>query len=536
LTIESKLLSYGECTFHQKTIQPSTEQGMNIHIIGSLCNTSPIDEHNIQRLLDSERIPLNHHGEFTGKPDTQLYIDAHWALKINRKHKYPSLLVAQKWCRIQIDKEQRYQIYHPQRTWFVVEDAKQWVVANITPRMQSLDKVDFQHISSAKRLYVLSELLRIYMTFATTFALKLDEGLSNFAIHDEQIFYLDDDIYPWDNFSSFSAMLGHWIRISPSLSMHTALWKELGGVLQGLLQTHSSDAEDMVHEALIDQIVGKHESFKNTFLTALRPSYKITMSQHAMGAFRNAEPIAIIADVHANMPAFQAILQHLDKLGIQQHLILGDIVGYGPNPRECIALIQQRKMFCIRGNHDHYVAHDGNVRVAMGSMAKWTADWTLQQLNGDEKLWLGALPVRHITPTWMAVHGSPVDKSFFNGYVYNMTSERNLEHLKKIDMPICLHGHSHIQGIYAHQAGKYLPFNSNIGHINLAHCETALICPGSVGQPRNNAHTITAEAAIFHPDKRTVEMLNIPYDMSPVIADMEKFNFPPQLIQRLKES
>jgi len=514
----------------------TTSQNNNdIHIIGGLSDPSPITIQTIQRLFATERVTFTHHGEFTGKPTTRLHIDNDWALKINREQGFSSLSVAQKWCRIQIQKEQDYAIYHSQRTWFVFANHQTWVAGNITPRMQSLDKIDFQNITPKRRVHILSEVLRIYMTFASTSGLRLDEGLSNFAIHHGHILYLDDDIYPWDNFSSFSAMLGHWLRTSSRLAMNQNEWEQLGETLQSLLRIHSSDAEDIVHEGIIDQIVGQYEPIKKAFLKALRPSYKVTMFQHASNSFLDSKPIALIADIHANLPAFQAILAVLDELGIQQHLILGDIVGYGPHPKECIALIQQRDIFCIRGNHDHYVAHDGDVRVAMGTMAKWTADWTVTTLNHDEKLWLGALPVRHLSKNWMAVHGSPVDKSFFNGYVYNMTSERNLNHLKSINMPICLHGHSHIQGVYSLKAGQYLPFIHDQSEIHLADCESALVCSGSVGQPRNSQTTLLAEIALFHPDKRTVSMLAIPYDIRPVIADMEKYNFPTPLIKRLKE-
>ena len=509
---------------------------MNISIIDSLCGSPAFDAQTVKDILNSERITLSHNGAFSGKPTTRIYINENWVLKINRERGFPSQAVAEKWCQLQIKKEQEYDIYHPQRTWVVYGQDKQWVVSNVTPRMQALHTINAESIEVKERVLILAEVLNIYITFTTKFGLRLDEGLSNFCLHHGKVYYLDDDIYPWDNFFSFSAMLGNWIRKSPTLAMNTESWAKLGEILQPILRNHSSDAEDIVHEGLIDQIVGQQETLKQAFLTALRPTYKFTMTQHASGEFQSSESIGILADIHGNLPAFKAILNELDSHGVDKYFILGDLVGYGPNPKECIELIRQRDMFCIRGNHDHYVAYNGDVRVAMGKMAKWTADWTLGQLDDDDKMWLGALPVRHQMDGWMAVHGSPVDKSFFNGYVYNMTSERNLDHLISMNMPVCLHGHSHIQGIYARtKRQQYVPFDARKGDISLRNNEASLICPGSVGQPRGGEKTIIAEAAIFQPDKSNVKMLAVPYDITPVIADMEKHHFPEQLIQRLHE-
>ena len=507
---------------------------MNIQIVGSLNGEILIDEQIIRTLLTNDVRALSHYGEFSGKPTTRIYADDEWVLKISRNCGFPSQSVAYKWCQLQIKKEQEYNIYHPQRIWLLFGNQKRWAVANITPRVLGLHRVNFQALETKARIQLLSDVLNIYMSFTTQFGLRLDEGLSNFCLTDNQVYYLDDDIYPWDNFFSFTGMLGNFLRKSEILAMDTKAWTQLGTTLQPLLRTYSSDAEDIVRENIIDQIVGREETSKMAFLTALRPAYKVTMSQQACGHFNPSEPIAILADIHANLPAFQSIINELDKLGVQQYLILGDIVGYGPNPKECIDLIQQKGMFCIRGNHDHYVAYNGDVRVAMGKTAKWTVDWTLNQLHDDDKMWLGALPVRHQMKEWMAVHGSPVDKSFFNGYVYNMTSERNLDHLKEINIPVCLHGHSHIQGVYALSKRKYLDIDTRMGDIELQENEATLICPGSVGQPRGNEKSIIAEAAIYYPDKAKVNMFSVPYDINPVIADMERQGFPEQIINRLR--
>jgi len=507
-----------------------------MNIIGNLSNigsdTGLIDEVLIEQLLQAEVVTLSHHGEFTGKPATRLYADEILVLKINTSRIFPSADLAEKWCRIQIDKEKGYGLYHSERTWLTLSMDDGWLTANVTPRLQPLHIVDYSSLQKSECVELLAKVMVCYIDFACRFNLRLDEGLSNFAVWGDGIVYLDDDIYGWDNFSSFSAMLAHWLRKSDILSLDVESWRKLGERLKPLLSQYSSEADDMVCAAVEDQIVGKHEAMKQAFIYVLRPKYTLSPGTVGSEIFALDEPIGLLADIHANLPAFEAVLATLDKRGVRQYLMLGDVVGYGPNPKACIDLIRQRNIYCLRGNHDHYVAHEGDVRVAMGMMAKRMADWTIAQLDASDRAWLGDLPVRYRSKDWMAVHGAPVDKSFFNAYVYDMTSERNLEYLAVSDIHICLHGHSHIQGLYALDGHCHLPFWCP-EQVDLNGLDAALVCPGSIGQARGGI--AKAQAAVFYPDTLSVEMLSLNYDTKPLIADMQQFNFPAELIARIHE-
>ena len=130
----------------------------------------------------------------------------------------------------------------------------------------------------------------------------------------------------------------------------------------------------------------------------------------------------------------------------------------------------------------------------------------------------------------MLVHGSPADKSFFNAYIYDSTYERNLHHLREIHMPVCLHGHSHMQGVYAMQGGQCMQLNA-CAEYDLSGLDAVLACPGSVGQPRYGGDQ--AQAAIFYPLAQRLEMLSLDYDMASVVADMQRYDFPEELIARL---
>ncbi len=501
-------------------------------MIGSLSGMALIGGDQIARLLHSEAVSMTHHGEFTGKPETQIYADDDIVLKINTGRIFQSAELAEKWCSLQIARESGYEIYHPDRTWVVLPGDAGCHVANVTPRMLPLHMVDFASLNEHQRVELLAKALACYLDFASRYNQRLDEGLSNFALYGERVLYLDDDIYAWDQFASFTAMLANWLRKSGQLSLELQQWHEIGEALRPMLRAYSSDADDMVCAGLEDQIVGTVEGSKKELIYTLRPQYVGAAGALNKTVFSQHHPIAVLADVHANLPAFEAVLAELNARGVTQYLMLGDVVGYGPNPKACIDLIRDQKIYTLRGNHDHFVAHSGDVRVAMGIMARRIGELTIDLLDEADRDWLGALPVRYLSQQWMAVHGAPVDKSFFNAYVYEMTAERNLEHLKSSDIHYCFHGHSHIQGIYAMDGGRQLPFACP-KVANLHDYSAALICPGSVGQPRGGA--ALAQAAILDPATLEVEMLSVPYDMTRLIADMEENAFPEELIARVRE-
>ena len=505
---------------------------MLVTVVGSLSGSMRVQKRTVIRLLESKAERLTHHGLFTGKPGTRIYADGQYVLKINTGRQFPSVDVAKRWCQLQIGKEKQYRLYHPDRTWLALQMDGRCYVANITPRLQPLHQLDFTALESEACAALLARVAGCYLDFVCRFGQRLDEGLSNFALCGDAVIYLDDDIYSWDNFSAFTAMMAHWLRKSASLGMGTEQWRQFGGLLRPGLLRYSSEADDVVCAGLEDQFVGRSEAMKKTLINALRPGYAPTVDTARRALFRPGEAIGLLADVHGNLPALEAVLAEMGRRGVRQYLMLGDIVGYGPNPGACIDLLRQRHIYCLRGNHDHYVAHNGDVRVAMGIMAKRMADWTITQLDESERAWLGDLPVRYRSGNWVAVHGAPVDKSFFNAYVYEMTAERNLNYLAADGTQICLHGHSHIQGVYGLIDGGFLPFHCP-HRVDMRGWDAALVCPGAIGQSRDGKQV--AQAAIFDPSTLRIEMLSVDYDVELLVADMLRLDFPAALIARMRE-
>ena len=127
------------------------------------------------------------------------------------------------------------------------------------------------------------------------------------------------------------------------------------------------------------------------------------------------------------------------------------------------------------------------------------------------------------------VHGSPVDKTFFNGYVYKMTYGDNLDNLQQRQLTMCMHGHSHVQGIY-YRKGKLDDFICE-DKVDIEKFDHSLVCPGSVGQPRSNRPG--AEFAILTRSLNQVEFFRLDYDLEKTVDDMRSYRFPSQLYERL---
>ena len=162
---------------------------------------------------------------------------------------------------------------------------------------------------------------------------------------------------------------------------------------------------------------------------------------------------AIISDIHSNLEAFQAVLADIKAQGITEVYCLGDVVGYGPNPRECVDLVMQCKL-CILGNHDQGAMFDPD---GFNQPAEKAIFWTRDQLESGpdarslrEKRWefLAERPRSHRENGYLFVHGSarnPLNEYVFPEDVYN---QRKMERIFALVERYCFQGHTHVPGIF----------------------------------------------------------------------------------------
>lgn len=223
---------------------------------------------------------------------------------------------------------------------------------------------------------------------------------------------------------------------------------------------------------------------------------------------------AIISDVHGNLEALEYVLREIDRRGVTEVYCLGDVVGYGPNPRECLDRVM-RGSTCILGNHDQAILFDPE---GFSSTAERAIFWTRAQLDGpidpahpdDESLtelqrsrwrFLCELPRCRRDGDFLFVHGSPrnpLAEYVFPEDVYN---RRKLERLFALVPRFCFQGHTHVPGIFTEQ-GEFLRPSDLPGGYRL-NGDKIMVNVGSVGQPRDGDPracfvTIQDELVRFH--------------------------------------
>jgi len=198
---------------------------------------------------------------------------------------------------------------------------------------------------------------------------------------------------------------------------------------------------------------------------------------------------ALISDIHSNLEALQAVLDDIRSQEITEIYCLGDIVGYGPNPRECIDLVMNCQV-CLLGNHDQGALFDPE---GFNSGAERAIFWTRDQLESYDgnlvqgnKRWdfLGELPRNHQEGQYLFVHGSarnPLNEYIFPEDIYN---QRKLEKVFALIQQYAFQGHTHVPGVFTEDFEFFTP--EELGHeYRLPPDKKAMVNVGSVGQPRD---------------------------------------------------
>ncbi len=236
------------------------------------------------------------------------------------------------------------------------------------------------------------------------------------------------------------------------------------------------------------------------------------------------EPIAVISDIHGNLEALTAVLADIDTRGIKTVLCLGDVLGYGPQPKECLDLVLSRCKITMMGNHDFAVMFQPN---NFNAAAESAAYWTRQQLEEEsdkevrDRRWgfLGTLPVKVVLPAdqcplgpTVLTHGSPrrpVNEYVFPDDIYN--NPNKLQGLFDRIENVCLVGHTHMPGVFLPSPDFYTPDELG-GTYKLD--GKALINVGSVGQPRDR--DTRAGYAVL--EKNLVRFIRLTYEVETTVA------------------
>ncbi len=233
----------------------------------------------------------------------------------------------------------------------------------------------------------------------------------------------------------------------------------------------------------------------------------------------------IISDIHANLAAFEAVLA--DAGPFDMAWCLGDVVGYGPDPNECVEKLLELPHICVAGNHDW--AAIGKLDISdFNPDAARACLWTGEQLTSQNRDYLLNLPQRIVRDDFTIVHGSP-RHPIWEYILYPALAGVNFAHF---DTRFCLVGHTHVPVIFCHRPqGACEAFAPAYGHPIPLGEDRLIINPGSVGQPRDGDPR--ASYAILDPEKLTIEYRRVAYPVEVTQKRMREKGLPPRLIARL---
>lgn len=217
--------------------------------------------------------------------------------------------------------------------------------------------------------------------------------------------------------------------------------------------------------------------------------------------------IAVIADVHANLPALEAVIDAAAGERVDEWACAGDLVGYGPMPNEVVARVIALAPLTVVGNHD-LIALGRLSTARCDPLAKGTLEWTRGTLEPETRAALGELPARAARSGVVVAHGSVDDpQEYVRG---TDAAAAQFARLAAIDASarVLLLGHTHVQFAYGERRGVLL--EGTTGSVSIDPDERLLLNPGSVGQSRDRRPT--AHFMVLDLERRMAEFHSVRYD------------------------
>ncbi|MFH1047465.1 MAG: metallophosphoesterase family protein [Patescibacteria group bacterium] len=241
--------------------------------------------------------------------------------------------------------------------------------------------------------------------------------------------------------------------------------------------------------------------------------------------------MAFISDIHGNLTALETVLADIKSRGADEIICLGDVVGYGPHPQECLRIVRENCTVAVLGNHDAAVIDPAKHLPEMGRHAQLGMEYTLPRLDDDDRAYLRELPTRLHLPDFglCLAHGSFVKDDVWT-YVEN-------EHLIKEEfagMPENGHlnfcGHTHVPLVFGERTGLHdrltdrMPFDAN---------ERFVINVGSVGQPRDGDCRARYGLLEIEEEHKLFTLVYVFYDIARTGRDIDTAGLPLFLHERL---
>jgi predicted phosphodiesterase len=233
---------------------------------------------------------------------------------------------------------------------------------------------------------------------------------------------------------------------------------------------------------------------------------------------------AIIADIHANLEALEVVLADTRAQKCTHYACLGDVVGYNANPKECLDIVRDMNMPCVKGNHDEYCSVETNLE-GFNPHAAEAIQWTRQQLTEEDRQWLRDLKYIRLVASFSIVHAT-LDGPQRWGYVFDRLAAA--ASFTYQNTAVCFFGHTHVPIAFIRDSvvrgGTYSKFKIEPGR-------KYFINVGSVGQSRDGVPKATY--VIYDMDEGSIELRRLDYEIAKTQAKIRAAGLPERLAERL---
>jgi len=234
--------------------------------------------------------------------------------------------------------------------------------------------------------------------------------------------------------------------------------------------------------------------------------------------------LAVISDIHGNLAALESVLAEIRKLSVDAIHCLGDVVGYGPFPNECLDIVRTQCHTVIKGNHDSAVIGE-TPYSDFNEFGQAAIKWTTRNLRPENLEYLRSLPLMVVHEPVTLVHASPVNPE---SWTYILTTRTAEENLKAFSTDICFIGHTHVPVVI----GSDSTINVFKGPDKSAEPPRRyIINVGSVGQPRNGDPR--SAFGLLDTERWTYEPMHVEYDIAATSDAIRKAGLPAFLAKRL---
>jgi predicted phosphodiesterase len=233
---------------------------------------------------------------------------------------------------------------------------------------------------------------------------------------------------------------------------------------------------------------------------------------------------AIIADIHANLEAFEVVLEDIKTQNCTHVACLGDVVGYNANPKECLDIVRSMNIPCVKGNHDEYCSSEEHLE-GFNPAAAEAVNWTRKQLTDEDRQWLRDLRYTRMVTSFTIVHAT-LDGPQRWGYVFDKLAAA--ASFTYQNTGICFFGHTHVPVAFMRdtmvRGGTYSKFKTEPG-------KKYFVNVGAVGQPRDG--NPKCAYVVYDVFDGTIELRRLDYDIPKAQAKIRAAGLPERLAERL---